>query len=179
MYNIGGDLMKYVPKMYRKSIFDIPYNKLEKNNIKCLLFDLDNTLGGIDEEYPNDKVIKLINDLKKRFHVFIVSNNNGSRIVKYKNSLDCDAVGKALKPFTRGIRKISKKYNFKKDEMVIIGDQLVTDIYAGTRFGIMTILVDPIKEKDLWVTKINRVFENRKLKKYKKRNVFERGKYYE
>ena len=63
--------------------------------------------------------------------------------------------------------------------MAIIGDQLVTDIYAGTRYGIITVLVDPLGEKDLWVTKFNRIKENRKLRKYKKKNVFERGKYYE
>ena len=41
--------------------------------------------------------------------------------------------------------------------MAIIGDQLVTDIYAGTRYGIITVLVDPLGEKDLWVTKFNRI----------------------
>jgi hypothetical protein len=63
--------------------------------------------------------------------------------------------------------------------MVMIGDQLVTDVYAGTRFGIKTILVDPLADKDLWITKFNRIKENRKLRKYSKKNLFERGKYYE
>ena len=172
--------MKYVPKMYKKNIFEIPYQKLKKNNIKCLIFDLDNTLGLIDEEYPSKEVIDLITKLQKDFSVFILSNNGkGTRVEKYREKLNCKAIYKAKKPFVAGLKRISKEYNFSKEEMAIIGDQLVTDIYSGTRFNIFTILVDPLGKKDLWITKFNRMMENRKFKKYKKRNVFERGKYYE
>lgn len=37
--------MKYLPDMYKKNIFDINYDKLKKKGIKCLIFDLDNTLA--------------------------------------------------------------------------------------------------------------------------------------
>ena len=37
--------MKYLPDIYKKNIFDINYNKLKKKDIKCLIFDLDNTLA--------------------------------------------------------------------------------------------------------------------------------------
>ena len=172
--------MKYIPKMYQKSIFDISYDKLKEKGIKCLVFDLDNTLGLIDQELPNIDVVELFNKLKKDFDLYILSNNSKTeRVDKYKDALGCKAQNKALKPFTRGLRRISEAGNYKKEEMAIIGDQLVTDIYAGTRYGIITVLVDPLGEKDLWVTKFNRIKENRKLRKYKKKNVFERGKYYE
>ena len=35
---------KFIPDMYQKSIFTINYKKLKKRGIKCLLFDLDNTM---------------------------------------------------------------------------------------------------------------------------------------
>ena len=35
----------YKPTMYKKNIFDIDYEQLKKKGIKCLVFDLDNTLG--------------------------------------------------------------------------------------------------------------------------------------
>jgi hypothetical protein len=179
-YNITGDLMKYIPKMYQKSIFDISYNKLKEKGIKCLVFDLDNTLGLINQELPSVAVVELFKRLKKDFDLYILSNNSKmERVDKYKDALGCKAQNRALKPFTRGLRKIKEANNYKKSEMAIIGDQLVTDIYAGTRYGIITVLVDPLGEKDLWVTKFNRIKENRKLRKYKKKNVFERGKYYE
>ena len=172
--------MKYIPKVYKKNIFDISYSKLQQQGIKCLIFDLDNTLGLVDEEYPKKEVKELIINLKKDFDIFILTNNSkGKRVEKYKQALQCEAIYKAAKPFTRGLKKIYNKYHYQKSEMAIIGDQLVTDIYAGTRFGILTILVDPLAQKDLWITKFNRIRENYKLKKYKKHNSFERGKYYE
>ena len=61
----------------------------------------------------------------------------------------------------------------------MIGDQIVTDVLAGNRFKIMTILVDPLGEKDLKITGLNRKIEYRIIKHYQKRGVFERGKYYE
>ena len=84
-----------------------------------------------------------------------------------------------MKPSTRGLRKIKRNYNLKKKEMCMIGDQIVTDILAGNRFKIMTILVDPLGTKDLKITGINRKLEARIVKRYEKKGIFERGKYYE
>ena len=50
----------------------------------------------------------------------------------------------------------------KKKEMCMIGDQIVTDVLAGNRFKIMTILVDPLGEKDLKITGLNRKIEEGK-----------------
>ena len=62
--------------------------------------------------------------------------------------------------------------------MVMIGDQIVTDILAGKRYKIKTILVDPLGKKDLKITGLNRLIENKIVKYYGKRDLFERGKYY-
>ena len=62
--------------------------------------------------------------------------------------------------------------------MCIIGDQIVTDVLAGKRFHIKTILVDPLGEKDLKITGLNRKIEAKIVKRYEKRGLFERGKYY-
>ena len=60
--------------MYKKNIFDIDYDKLKKNGIKCLVFDLDNTLGLIDEEKCPKEAKKLLKKLKKDFTIFISYN---------------------------------------------------------------------------------------------------------
>lgn len=63
--------------------------------------------------------------------------------------------------------------------MCMIGDQIITDIIAGNRFHIYTILVDPMGKKDLKITGLNRKLEAFIIKKYEKRGLFERGHYYE
>ena len=50
--------------------------------------------------------------------------------------------------------------------------------FAGNKFKIMTILVDPLGKKDLKITGLNRAIETKIIKYYNKRGLFERGKYY-
>ena len=170
---------KFKPTMYRKNIFEIDYKKLKELGITCLVFDLDNTLGLISEKECPRKTKKLIKELQEDFLVLISSNNTGERLKPYLEDLGVGGVAWSMKPSTRGLRKIKKDYKLKKKEMVMIGDQMVTDIFAGNRFRIMTILVDPLGEKDLKITGLNRKIESAIIKHYVKRNVFERGRYYE
>ena len=169
----------FLPNRYHKTIFDINYQSLKNEGMKCIVFDLDNTLGLLSHESCPDEARKLIQELKKDFIVVISSNNTTKRIKPYLDDLEIDGVSWSLKPSIKGLIKIRRKYHLKKDEMCMIGDQLVTDILSGNRYHIKTILVDPLGEKDLKVTKFNRIVEDRIIRKYQKRGLFERGKYYE
>ena len=171
---------KYIPKIYKKNIFDIDYKILKKNHIKCLMFDLDNTLLGVNKDIPEKKTCDLIKKLKNDFNIVIVSNNtNDKRLSLASQKLEIDYVKFALKPFSKGFRKVKKKYNLKKEEMCIIGDQIVTDVLGGNRYNIYTILVDPISNVELKVTGVNRFFEKKILKKLGKKNLLKRGEYNE
>ena len=170
---------RFKPTMYKKDIFSINYEKLKDMGIKCLIFDLDNTLVLLSDKKSPAKVKKLITSIKKDFQIVIISNNIKRRVNSYKEELGIDAVSLAMKPLIRGLLKIKLKYKFKKKEMVMIGDQIVTDIVAGKTFRIKTILVDPLGEKDLKITKLNRKIEDFILNRYNKKGIFERGKYYE
>lgn len=164
--------------MYKKNIFEIDYNKLKEAGINCLVFDLDNTLGLIEHKRCPAKTKKLLKNLQDDFLILISSNNTKKRIKPYLDDLGIGGVAFSLKPSTRGLRKIKRHYNLKKKEMAMIGDQIVTDIVSGNKFKIMTILVDPLGEKDLKITGLNRMVEARIIKYFKKRGLFERGKYY-
>ena len=168
----------FKPDCYKKNIFEIDYKKLKSIGIKCLVFDLDNTLGLVSNKNCPNEAVKLIKKLKKDFIVEICSNNTTGRLKPYLDELGVDGVSWSFKPSIKGVYKIRKKYNLNKKEMCIIGDQIVTDIFTGKRYGIYTVLVDPLGVKDLKITSLNRVIENFILKRYKKKNIFERGSYY-
>lgn len=169
----------FLPNRYHKTIFDINYNSLKEEGVKCIIFDLDNTLGLLSHKTCPENAKELIQELKKDFTILISSNNTKKRIKPYLDELGIDGVGLSLKPSIKGLMKIRRKYHFKKNEMCMIGDQMVTDILSGNRYHIKTILVDPLGEKDLKITKFNRILEDKIVKKYQKKGVFERGKYYE
>ena len=148
------------PTIYYKDIYIIDYQKLKKQGIKCLLFDLDNTCVGYHEKLPTKKLEELFNKLKKmNFQVIIFSNARKKRIEPFKKlSIICHPLSK--KPLKFNFKKLMKKYNYKKEEICIIGDQLFTDVLGGNRVGIMTCLVEPLTKDDFIITKIFRKIEN-------------------
>ena len=169
----------FQPNVYKKNIFEIDYKKLKKEGIRCLVFDLDNTLGLISHKECPRETIKLLRKLKKDFIMVICSNNSRKRLKPYLDELNIEGVSRSMKPTTLGLFIIKRKYRLRKEEMCIIGDQMLTDVLAGNRFHIKTILVDPLGEKDLKITGLNRKIEKVIMSQYKKRGLFERGKYYE
>ena len=168
----------FKPTKYYKNIYEINYDKLKKMGIKCLVFDLDNTLGLIVNKTCPKESVNLIKKLKNDFNVVVCSNNTKKRLEPYLNKLGIEGYSWSFKPTTIGLNKISKKYKLKKEEMCIIGDQILTDVFSGKLYNIMTILVDPMGKKDLKVTRVNRLIENIIIKSYSKKGVFERGSYY-
>ena len=170
---------KFIPKIYKKSIMDIDYKELKKNNIKCLMFDLDNTLLEVNKNIPKKEICYLIKKLKKDFQIVIISNNTSKkRLSKVAEELEVDYIKFALKPSSKAFRKVQKKYGYEKSEMCIIGDQLITDIKGGNKYDVLTILVDPLAKEELKVTGINRFIEKKILKKLSKNNKLKRGEYY-
>ena len=66
---------KYIPDIYQKSIYTINYDVLLLRGIKCLLFDLDNTIAPVNIKSPSKKTKELFDDLKsKGFKIIIFSN---------------------------------------------------------------------------------------------------------
>jgi predicted HAD superfamily phosphohydrolase YqeG len=72
-----------------------------------------------------------------------------------------------------------KMYNYKPSELVLIGDQLVNDVYASNRLEITSILVNPMSEKDFFTSFLNRIFEKFVFNFLNRKELFIRGKYYE
>lgn len=171
---------KYVPDIYQKSIYTINYDALYSRGIKCLLIDLDNTIVPITMKNSNKKIKELFDDLKtKGFKIIIFSNSPKSRVKVFKEELDVDCCALASKPFKRKYKKIMHVYGLKESEIACIGDQLLTDIKGGNRLGLTTILVNPVGTKERFLTKINRAFEKRILRKLRDNDLFAKGKYYE
>ncbi len=170
---------RFLPSMYKKNIFEINYELLKKNGIKCLLFDVDNTISPAKERKLCDKTKKLFDKLKNDFKIILFSNNIEKRIRKFSSFYDVEFESLSLKPLYFKYSKILRKSGFKKSEIAAIGDQIVTDIYGGNKAGITTILVDPMSKVEGKTTSINRVIERQIINNYKKKNIFVKGKYYE
>jgi HAD superfamily phosphatase (TIGR01668 family) len=169
----------FYPDMYQKSIYTINYKKLKKNGIKCLLFDLNNTLASYDEDYPSEKLREFIYNLGKDFKIIIVSNSNKNRIRPFKEKLNLDSSFSSKKPFNKKLKKIMRLYKLRDIDIALIGDSLLTDIYGGNKMNFTTILVNAISEDEPFHVRMARKFENIIIKKFNKKGLLIKGKYYE
>ena len=156
-------LKKLIPDYYYKTIEDIPYTKLYEEGKRLILTDLDNTLISYLEKEPTDALFAWKKKvLELGFEVIIVSNSRKDRVEHFAKLLDVPYVKFAKKPLLFGMKKAIKLAGkeYKKEEIMEIGDQLMTDVFASRRLGVLTILVHAIDKKtEILPTKINRRLE--------------------
>lgn len=162
---------KYIPYATAKSVYDIDLNFFIKENVKTLVLDLDNTLDSYKLYHPQDKAKKLIEDIiAKGINPIIISNNKGKRVSSYANDLNVPYINSAMKPFACKINKFVKNNKLNKDEMMLVGDQMITDVKAAYRAKIRIILTEKLVKEDQWTTRFNRIFGEPIRKYHKKRN---------
>ncbi len=162
---------KFIPNEFHNNFFDIDFKKLYNNGKRLILTDLDNTLISYADSKPTEKIISKFDELTKiGFEVIVISNNVPSRISVFLEGLDYKGLGNARKPLLIGLRKALRlaDNDYAHSQTVIIGDQLMTDIYCANRFKAYSILVNPLMKKtEKWYTKMNRKTEVKMLKKIK------------
>ncbi len=166
--------------MYQRSIYNIDYEALKKRGIKCLIFDLDNTISPINVPVPDKEVKDLFAELNYLgFKIIILSNSKKARVEPFKEKLNVDSSYHSHKPFKKKYKKILRIYDFKDTEIACIGDQLLTDIYGANRMSFLSILVNPMSNEEYLPTRINRTLEKAIFKILAKRGLFLKGQYYE
>ncbi|EHM01446.1 HAD phosphatase, family IIIA [Lentilactobacillus parafarraginis F0439] len=164
-------LSKFKPTWMIESIFSITPQFLLENHINCVLTDLDNTLIPWNSKKGSEELRSWLHETHKYgVKVIVVSNNSHRRIHKAVKDYQLPIVPRAMKPLTIGIRHAIKEFGLKKQNTVMVGDQLLTDVVAANSCQVRSILVKPLVNNDAWNTTINRMMEkviwNKLIKKY-------------
>lgn len=159
----------FIPFAHAKSIYEIDIQFFKSNNVKTLLVDLDNTLDSYKLYHPKEEAKELISNLlNSGIRVVIISNNKGKRVGSYANDLHLQFINSAMKPFPKKINKFIKEENLNRDEVMFVGDQMMTDVIAANKAKIRIVLTDKIVKEDQWTTHINRIF-GRPIRRYHQR----------
>ena len=162
-----------------EAVYDLRAEDLLRHGIRAVLVDLDNTLIAWNNPDGTPEVRAWLDEMTiADISVVVVSNNKYSRVERAVARFGVDFVSRAMKPFTRGIDIVMERYGFDKDEVIMVGDQLMTDIRASHRAGIKSVLVKPLIKSDAWNTKINRWRERRvwaKLEEKYGKIVYQKG----
>lgn len=168
-------MKRFQPDYYATSIFSIDVSFFVNKGIKCLLCDLDNTLDAFDELNPSQRVIELKKRLEKEnIQLCIVSNNREKRKGIYCTRLGVKGIFSCRKPFAKRILSFINDLGYQKSEVMLVGDQLLTDVQCGKNAGIKVILTEPIVKKDQWTTKFNRLID-RPIRRHLKNHGYLEG----
>lgn len=163
-------LERFKPTFMLNAIYDLQPAALAALDIKNILTDLDNTLLPWNNKKAEAQTSEWLTKMHQAgIQVIVVSNNSKKRVGIALKELQMPFIARAMKPTVKGIKAALVQYQLDPRQTVMVGDQLITDVYSGNAAGLRTILVRPLVDNDGWNTSINRFLEQY-LFRYLKKN---------
>ncbi len=154
------------PTIICDKLYDLSPQQLAEMGIKAIALDVDNTLTHHNSHDVPEQVERFLEELKQHgFLLFIISNNSYKRVKPFADNLGIEFVAAAAKPLTGGLRRCCKRFSLKKSDIILVGDQLFTDIWAAGRFGCSSALVMPLEPERSAFMRLKRRIEARFLRK--------------
>lgn len=148
-------------------VLGITPDLIEQYQLKGLVLDVDETLVPMREADTTDEVREWFATLKAKVPIWLVSNNlNEYRIRRIADSLSAPYITGARKPSRRKLRQAAEAMQLPIEQIAMVGDRLFTDVLAGNRLGMFTILVEPmvypmskpgkylVRSTEVWVSQI-------------------------
>lgn len=165
-------MSKLIPFAHAKNLYEIDPEFFVSNGVTTLFVDLDNTLDSYRLRKPSNEAIALIRKLNRAgLSITILSNNKKDRVKEYADVLGVEYIWSTGKPFPFKINKYVKMNGLNKENIMLVGDQLMTDVVAGNRAKIRTILTEKLVEEDQPTTRINRIFDRPIRKRLNKKGA--------
>jgi hypothetical protein len=148
------------PDYNLKNVYEIDFETLKSQGIKCIMFDLDSTVMVSKSATFLPETLEWFNSFLDDFEVAIISNNKSQSYIDNATKISpCKVIGNANKPNPKIMSEYLNSININPEHAVMIGDRPLTDILAGKLLGCKTILVGSINPHENLPTKIVRALE--------------------
>lgn len=171
--------MNLYPRELLNKVEEITIEFIQKNKLKALILDVDNTLIDYNKNLSEEKIKWAQNLRGQGVKLYILSNTNKKeKVEKVATALGIPYAYFARKPAKSGFIKIQKELQLNAEQIGVVGDQIFTDVIGGNRCKMFTILVEPIDQKDFLITAWKRPLEEKIKQRYRKtkeknRDVFQ------
>jgi HAD superfamily phosphatase (TIGR01668 family) len=127
------------------SVLNLTPDVIRQYGLKGLVLDVDETLVPITVGAASPELQLWVEEMRTYAALWLVSNNlSESRIGSIARSLNLPYYLGAAKPSRRKIRAALQGMDLPVHQVGMVGDRLFTDVIAGNRLGMFTILVEPI-----------------------------------
>jgi len=106
---------------------------------------VDETLVPLRAAEASMELLPWVEQTRQVATLWLLSNNiSEARICRIAKTLDLPYLSGAGKPSRRKLRKAVEAMNLPVEQIGMVGDRLFTDVLAGNRMGMFTILVEPM-----------------------------------
>ena len=147
---------------------------LQSIGVRALLIDIDNTLAPYEQPDPDERILDWFSELEKNgIRTALVSNNHAPRVERFNKSLGLIAYPDSGKPGRKTLERAMKELGVTHTETAMLGDQLLTDCFAGKHIGLRAIIVPPIKDRTNLFFRSKRFLERPFIRKYAKQNGYQ------
>ena len=127
------------------SVIDITPDLLRQHQIQGLILDVDDTLVPSKVPHVSEQLCDWVEALRPHVSLWLVTNNvNRNRIRRISEAVKVPYLLGAGKPSRRKLREAANAMALPHAGIAMVGDRLLTDILAGNRLGMFTILVKPM-----------------------------------
>ena len=147
---MNGLFRKLRPTYMTGCAFSLTPEVLSGLGIRAVILDIDGTL--VPQDAPADEAaVTYIRQLKDAgIRCFILSNNGEERVKAFADCLGTDYLFKVRKPSPDGYREAMKRMGSSRQDTLVIGDQLFTDVWGAGRAGLRSVFItqpfDPSRE---------------------------------
>lgn len=136
-----------IPNYYFNDIYEITPEFLQSIDVRYIVCDIDNTLVTYADPEPTPSVLEWFDKMRAADIRFVfLSNNHGDRVTRFASALGFPYFPDAKKPDTAVLEQALAAISADKTKTASLGDQIFTDMKAGDRAGLKTILVPPIND---------------------------------
>ena len=148
-----------LPTMITDQLTDLSVPFLQKNGIRLLMLDFDNTIIPYTTDEPTPQVLAWLQTVRDAgIKLCVVSNSYQSRVTDFCKKYGLECVTGACKPLPKGIRRCMEYFELTAEECAFVGDQIFTDTLGANNAGVRSILVKSIDNHNFWL-KIRHVLE--------------------
>ncbi len=131
--------------MLNRTVAELPLQELIDRGISALVLDVDRTLLPRRQSVMPEAARRWLDTAKAELPIHLLSNNpSRQRIGAVAREAGLPFTTSAGKPRRSALRRVLLHLNRPPGEVALVGDRLFTDVIAGNRLGLFTVLVRPI-----------------------------------
>lgn len=141
-------------------VTDIDLDQLWSDGIRALILDLDSTIMAPKAGVLTPETASWLAQAQTRFKLAVLSNNKRDDYLEQcKKCLDMPIIFRGAKPSRKGFFDLMALFELKPEEIAVVGDRPLTDVWGGHRASMKTVLVYPLKSivEPSWKTTLRRM----------------------